>query len=72
MRPEPLLQFFEFKHLPEHLQKISAPFHALANALAATLPQNPEKSTALRKLLESKDCAVRAALFKNPQDETIS
>jgi hypothetical protein len=59
-----LLQFFEYAHLPEHLQVISKPFGELAKHLQATLPDNPEKTTALRKLLEAKDCAVRAVLFK--------
>ena len=58
----PILRYFEFDHLPENLQMISRPFSQLANDLAQTLPYNPETSTALRKLLEAKDCAVRAAL----------
>jgi hypothetical protein len=33
-------------------------------AFILTLPRNAERSTALRKLLESKDAAVRAALSK--------
>jgi len=60
-----LLQFFSYKHLPEHLQEISKPFHDLALQISETLPQNPETTTALRKLLEAKDCAVRARLFKS-------
>jgi len=32
--------------------------------MMATLPRNPERTVALRKLLESKDAAVRAALAK--------
>ena len=59
-----LLQFFGYKHLPEHLQEISTPFHDLAHQLVETLPSNPERTAALRKLLEAKDCAVRAILFK--------
>jgi hypothetical protein len=59
-----LLQFFAWAHLPEHLQEISKPFGKLAEALDASLPDNPEKTVAIRKLLESKDCAVRAVLFK--------
>jgi len=58
-----LLQFFKYDHLPPHLQEVSKPFTALAEQIAA-LPQNPESTTALRKLLEAKDCAVRAVLFK--------
>lgn len=59
-----LLQFFAYEHLPEHLQTISKPFGELANLLEETIPSNPEKTAAFRKLLEAKDCAVRAALFK--------
>lgn len=61
---EPLLQFFAYEHLPAALQIISKPFGELAHNLMA-LPRNPERTTALRKLLEAKDCAVRAALFKD-------
>lgn len=61
---EYLLQFFKYDHLPAHLQDISKPFGELAAAIAERLPRNPERTTALRKLLESKDCAVRAQLFK--------
>lgn len=60
-----LLQFFEYKHLPPHLQEVSQPFHLLAHQLAENLPANPESTTALRKLLEAKDCAVRAVIFKS-------
>lgn len=56
-----LLRFFEYGHLPERLQAVSAPFHGLAHTIAVG-PQNAETTTALRKLLESKDCAVRARL----------
>lgn len=59
-----LLQFFTYAHLPERLQTISGPFCELAKQLCETLPNNPERSTALRKLLEAKDCAVRSAIFK--------
>jgi hypothetical protein len=61
---EPMLQFFAFEHLPEHLQEVSKPFCELALHLVESLPRNPERATALRKLLEAKDCAVRAELFK--------
>lgn len=58
----PILRFFAWRHLPEHLQQVSRPFGALAATLAATLPRGAETTVALRKLLESKDAAVRAAL----------
>lgn len=65
MDEEFLLQFFVFEHLPEHLREISKPFAELARSLVETLPRNPERTTALRKLLEAKDCAVRAKLAKS-------
>ena len=61
---EPLLQFFAYEHLPAHLQEHSKPFGDLARRLVETLPRNPERTVALRKLLEAKDCAVRAKSFK--------
>lgn len=57
-----ILQFFSYSHLPEHLQIISKPFCDLAGIIADG-PQNTETTVALRKLLEAKDAAVRAALF---------
>lgn len=60
MDQEFLLQFFAWGHLPERLQNVSRPFGELANVIMETLPRNPERTTALRKLLEAKDCAVRA------------
>ena len=59
---DPMLQFFGYAHLPAHLQAISQPFHDLAMTIVATLPRNPERTVALRKLLEAKDCAVRSGL----------
>jgi ferritin-like protein len=59
-----LLQFFKYEHLPPNLQEGSKPFCELARHIDDTLPDNPEKTTALRKLLEAKDCAVRARLYE--------
>ncbi len=59
-----LMQFFVFTHLPEHLQQVSKPFSELAHHIIQNIPSNPERTVALRKLLEAKDCAVRAVLFK--------
>ncbi|MET9098307.1 hypothetical protein [Streptomyces antibioticus] len=58
----PILRYFEFTHLPAHLQAVSMPFSELAHRLNTMLPPGPEATVALRKLLESKDAAVRAAL----------
>lgn len=75
---EQILRFFEYEHLPQKLQNISRPFCELAHAMAAipesfdvpsdltelatTELDGPELTVALRKLLEAKDAAVRAAL----------
>lgn len=59
-----LLQFFNYAHLPDKLQNISKNFFDLAVHLDSILPNNEEKTVALRKLLESKDCAVRSVIFK--------
>lgn len=56
-----VLQYFSYEHLPEKLQRVSHPFCDLAESLAHEL-DGPELTVALRKLLESKDAAVRAAL----------
>ena len=73
---EHILQFFAYAHLPPHLHLISKPFCDLARAIVEgdnsdvsvtfgpPLPRNPERTVALRKLLEAKDAAVRALLAK--------
>ena len=57
-----LLRWFDYEHLPADLQEVSKEFHTLAGHLDRTLPHGAEKTVSLRKLLESKDAAVRAAL----------
>ena len=59
---EPILKFFAWKHLPDHLQAASRPFAMLADRIVKTTPRSPERTVCLRKLLEAKDCAVRAAV----------
>lgn len=70
-----LLQFFEFAHLPGNLQQISVRFRETACWVADNL-EGPEATVCLRKLLEAKDCAVRAGLGtaelpKNPVPDLI-
>lgn len=67
MGPEHIMQFFAWDHLPPHLAEVSKPFAALATDIEANLPRNPERTVALRKLLEAKDAAVRAKLAKAPE-----
>ena len=59
---DPMLRWFGFRHLPPPLQEISRDFLALAELLVTRLPRSAERTVALRKLLEGKDAAVRAAI----------
>lgn len=61
---EPILQFFAFEHLPPHLREVSEHFAEMAARIVEELPPNEQRSVALHRLLESKDAAVRARLFK--------
>ena len=63
MATDRMLQFFAYKHLPERLQAASKPFFDLAYLVVESYPQNPERTVCLRKLLESKDAAVRTLLY---------
>lgn len=60
---EQIMQFFVYTHLPPHLQAISQPFAELANDIVKLAPRSAERTVALRKLLESKDAAVRSLLI---------
>lgn len=60
---EPLFRAFKWRHLPAHLQGTSMMFAALAMEIINTIPRSAERTVALRKLLESKDAAVRAHLW---------
>lgn len=55
-----LLEKFTYAHLPERLQAISKPFCELAKFVAETVPDKHDRTHALRKIMEAKDCAVRA------------
>jgi len=62
---DPMMQFFSYTHLPPAMQDVSRPFCELAQRIVDTLPRNPERTVALRKLLEAKDCAVRSTIWKD-------
>ncbi len=69
---ERMLKWFVYDHLPENLQKVSEPFARMAETIAESIVAGPERTVALRKaaqgcarlrkLLESKDAAVRAVV----------
>lgn len=58
----PIMRFFHYAHLPDGLREISKHFAELALMMVNTLPPSAERTAGLRKLLEAKDCAVRASL----------
>ena len=58
----PILKYFVYAHLPEHLQEVSKPFSDLVELMEKEIPDSAEKSAGFRKLLEAKDCFVRAKL----------
>jgi hypothetical protein len=62
IRPNPIMRYFEFAHLPPDLHAVSGEIYKVACTMDALLPDSAEKSAGLRKLLEAKDCFVRAAL----------
>ena len=62
-----ILKYFAYGHLPEHLQAVSKPFYELAMESCRNFPdmaseQKAETVAGLRKLLEAKDCIVRAQI----------
>lgn len=60
--PSLIMKYFSYQHLPEHLQQTSKVVHDLAKSMDDDLPDGEEKAMGLRKLLEAKDCLVRAKL----------
>ncbi|AUR84445.1 hypothetical protein NVP1072O_03 [Vibrio phage 1.072.O._10N.286.48.A12] len=56
------MKYFNYEHLPENLQQVSKPIGDVAREMNDTLPDGEEKEAGLRKLLEAKDCLVRAKL----------
>lgn len=59
---EAILRHFTYDHLPPDLRVVSKQFADIAYAMASSLPSNPETTVCLRKLIEAKDAAVRAAI----------
>ena len=62
MNEDRMMKWFAYEHLPEHLQRVSQPFHELADAMCDYIDPGQERTIALRKLLEAKDAAVRAVV----------
>lgn len=62
MEEDRMLKWFAYDHLPSHLQAVSSVFYGVAVALCSDIRPGPERTVALRKLLEAKDAAVRATV----------
>lgn len=62
MSEDRMMKWFAFAHLPDHLKAVSQPFGELAERVVETIEPGPERTVALRKLLEAKDAAVRAVV----------
>ena len=55
-----ILRYFAFTEESAERQAITRPCWELATAMVDALPDGQELTTGLRKLLEAKDCFVRA------------
>ena len=64
-----IARWFDSGHLPAHLARISEKCSALAEQMIYELPDGPELTAGLRKLLEAKDCFVRARIAQTAGDE---
>lgn len=65
-------RWFDYSHLPEPMQGFAQQFYDLAANLIHDLPDDPEMTVGLRKLLESKDCFVRAAKAQQDNPEVTA
>lgn len=67
-----ILRWFDHHHLPDELQvAVAKPISDLAVYFDENLDRSPECSAGLRKLLEAKDCFVRAKLTDDtPKSKT--
>lgn len=59
---ERMMKWLSYEHLPPEVQEIVQTYHNVGMFICHTIPAGPERTVALRKLVESKDCAVRASI----------
>lgn len=65
-----IMRWFEYGHLRnDYLQEVSKIFADAANSATSAVHEGPEVTAGLRKLLEAKDCFVRAALLVLDEEE---
>ena len=63
-----MLGLFDSDYLPDHVHPVSGPCAELAREMVDALPDGPELTAALRKLLEARDCFVRQAILAAKDD----
>lgn len=62
-KPSPITRWFDSSHIPDPtLRDWIKLYEGLAHHIQDGVADGPEKATALRKLLESKDACVRAVI----------
>lgn len=69
MKSNSILQYFQHEHLKGNLRDVAEGFSVFAHAIDESVPASAEKSAGLRKLLECKDCIVRASLIINKEKD---
>jgi hypothetical protein len=62
MNKDDVQRYFSYGHLPEKLQKVSAPICDAAKDMFELVPDGPQKDIAMQKMLEAKDAFVRQAI----------
>lgn len=65
-----VMQWFDYRHLKTPMREFSQQCHDLAVNMVRDLPDSPELTVGLRKLLEAKDCFTRASLSINQYDDS--
>lgn len=68
---EAVTRFFEHEHLPEPLKFIAHKCSALKDDMLDAIDDDPELTAGLRKLLEAKDCFVRATVAQVNRDKGL-
>ena len=63
-----LIKLFAWSHLPENLQDVGYPIGGIAFSMVSRMPDGPELFAGLRKLLEARDCFVRAEVDRVSND----
>ena len=63
-------RWFVYGHLPENLQVVPACVEVLVDKMDDLLDEGAEKTAGMRKLLEAKDCFVRAKIETDEKEES--